>query len=92
LRSISVKAEKNDVRCPADIDLIKEIIRRGYPIPIGSKAEPDEISARQGSSLAALLLGGNYCWNFNDGSESIHTSSNFIFNPESVRGQSAPLG
>jgi len=80
LRSISVKSEKDDVKCADDIDLIKEIIQRGYPVPIESKAEPDEISARQGSSLAALLLGGNYCWNFNDGRESIHASSNFIFN------------
>jgi len=56
---------------PDDNELLNEISGQGYPV--FSDADPMEISASQGSSLAALLLGGNYCWNFSDGSQSINS-------------------
>jgi len=79
LRSISIKSEMNEGKISNDNNLLKEICRRGYPVPAGFTVKPDEISIRQGSSLAALLLGGNYCWNLGDGSESINVSENNIY-------------
>jgi len=79
LRSIHVNSEQNTNTIQNDADLIEEIYRRGYPAPTSSASQIDEISARQGSSLAALLLGGNYNWNFGNGSESICTSGNVIY-------------
>lgn len=76
LRSTSV-ADSNT--SPDDEDLLVEIRRRGYPMPIESAAESVEISARQGSSLAALLLGGGYCWNIGDGIRSINSSNSSFF-------------
>jgi len=69
---------------PDDQDLLIEIRRRGYPMPVESMAEPVEISARQGSSLAALLLGGGYRWNAGDGTRSINSSetSSFELRPD----------
>tara|TARA_R110001583_G_C5668565_1_gene410447 strand:- start:1601 stop:2779 length:1179 start_codon:yes stop_codon:yes gene_type:complete len=60
---------------PDDAALLTEIKRRGYPQPTGSEVDPKEISARQGSSLAALLLGGNYRWNMGDGTTSINSEN-----------------
>jgi hypothetical protein len=57
----------------ADKDLIDEISRQGFPIAEESVIDPVEISARQGSSFAALLLGGGYRWNSGDGTQSINS-------------------
>lgn len=57
----------------SDKELILEIRRRGYPRPSEPMVEPVEVSARQGSSLAALLLGGEYHWNSGDGTLSINS-------------------
>ncbi len=57
-----------------DKELILEIRRRGYPRPSEPTVEPVEISARQGSSLATLLLGGEYHWNSGDGMLGIHSA------------------
>lgn len=58
-----------------DEDLLVEIRRRGYPVPVERTEEPVEISARQGSSLAALLLGGGYRWNNGNGTQSINSAN-----------------
>lgn len=50
--------------------LLAEIRRRGFPK--ATEAVPAEISAKQGSSLAALLLLGEYQWNMGDGTKSIN--------------------
>jgi beta-lactamase superfamily II metal-dependent hydrolase len=57
-----------------DKDLLVEIARRGYPNPTEQDVQSEEISARQGSSLAALLLGGDYKWNMGDGTRSINST------------------
>jgi beta-lactamase superfamily II metal-dependent hydrolase len=64
---------------PDDESLLAEIRRRGYPLPTDAMVEPNEISIRQGSSLAALLLGGGYCWNTGDGTQSINSSDTSLF-------------
>lgn len=69
-----------------DKDLLSEIQRRGYPLPAGAEVEPVEISARQGSSLAALLLGGEYFWNASNGTQSINSEEAPTLNlPEDIR-------
>ena len=55
-----------------DLELLAEIKRRGFPKPNGGEVDKSEISARQGSSLAALLLSGNYRWNMGQGNQSIN--------------------
>lgn len=63
----------NDVAIrPADQLILDAIKRRGHPaqvciLPSG----PNEISARQGSSLASLIHRGGYRWNDHDGATSI---------------------
>ena len=74
LRSLTLKTVEDSNTSPDDKDILLEINRRGYPIPSGPVIEPAEISARQGSSLAALLLGGGYRWNIGDGTQSINSS------------------
>ena len=74
LRSLSSTTDAYDNQSADDKDLLTEILRRGYPMPVGEdEVEPVEISARQGSSLAALLLGGGYCWNIGKGMQSINS-------------------
>jgi hypothetical protein len=74
LRSLPVTAVTDDNSNPDDEDLLAEIRRRGYPMPTEHVVESVEISARQGSSLAALLLGGDYRWNTGNGTQSINST------------------
>lgn len=54
-----------------DLTLLKEISNIGFH---SNEVDNDlEISAKQGSTLAALLLGGSYKWNLSNGSNSINT-------------------
>ncbi|WP_095129142.1 AVAST type 1 anti-phage system MBL fold metallo-hydrolase Avs1a [Pseudomonas sp. Irchel s3h14] len=64
--------------------MLESIRKRGYPKPVASDARPQEISARQGSSLANLLRIGGYNWNLGDGTQLIST-----FNTPSVELHSA---
>jgi beta-lactamase superfamily II metal-dependent hydrolase len=75
LRSFGSTAEATGNLTVDDKDLLSEIRRRGYPMPAGVEVEPAEISARQGSSLAALLLGGDYFWNAGNGTQSINSEA-----------------
>ncbi len=52
-------------------EIIKGIIKRGFPSLESNKLS--EISAKQGSSLAARLASGNYNWNEGAGLTSINT-------------------
>jgi len=79
LRSFAFTTKADGNTTPDDEDLLVEIRRRGYPIPAESITEPFEISARQGSSLAALLLEGGYRWNTGDGTRSINCSETSLF-------------
>ena len=54
-----------------DISLIEEIRTRGYPPPAPNTVSEQEISARQGNSLAKLLQDGGYKWNTSDGTLAI---------------------
>lgn len=48
-----------------DDEIVAEIRRRGFPLPVNPN--PAEVSARQGSSLAAVLFDNKYRWNGGDG-------------------------
>lgn len=50
-----------------DRDILMHIRDAGYPTPPTLEDNPSEISARQGSSLAVLLLRGKYRWNGGSG-------------------------
>lgn len=63
-----------------DQDILNEICSRGFLLPQNSQSFNQEISARQGSSLAAYLLSGNYTWNNGDGWHSINSSIRKEFN------------
>jgi len=54
-----------------DLALLREIRLRGYPPPDSAINLEQEISARQGNSLAQLLHKGGYQWNTFDGTLSI---------------------
>ena len=79
LRSLAFSTVADSDTTPDDEDLLVEIRRRGYPMPVEPVVEPVEISARQGSSLAALLLGGGYRWNTGDGTRSINSAETSLF-------------
>jgi len=84
LRSLGFMPVADDNLLSDDKDLLVEIQRQGYPMPIALDTEPVEISARQGSSLAALLLGGGYQWNTENGTQSINSTNTpfFEFRPD----------
>ena len=52
---------------PDDLVLLREIRHRGYPAPRAANNSGQEISARQGNSLAQLLHDGGYRWNTHAG-------------------------
>ena len=56
---------------PDDLALLREIRLRGYTLPDAGNNPGQEISARQGNSLAQLLRDGGYQWNTHDGAISI---------------------
>lgn len=86
LRSLGSTTEATGNLTVDDNDLLSEIRSRGYPMPAGAEVEPAEISARQGSSLAALLLGGNYFWNAGNGMQSINSEESPTLKlPEDIR-------
>jgi len=78
-RSLAFTSVAGGNTTAADEDLLVEIRRRGYPMPVEPVVEPVEISARQGSSLAALLLRGGYHWNTGDGTRSINSTETSLF-------------
>jgi len=84
LRSFGLKTETDENMSPDDEELLVEIRRMGYPMSAGTEVDAIEISAKQGSSLAALLLGGGYRWNTRDGTKSITSSeaSHLEFRPD----------
>jgi len=67
LRSLVVPTKGFPAYGTDDAALLNEIRRRGYNPPASATDLPQEISARQGSSLAELLRKGGYRWNTHDG-------------------------
>lgn len=55
-----------------NLELVTDISHQGYPA--SPECSPEEVSARQGSSLAALLLDGKYRWNDTNGNNSINST------------------
>lgn len=70
LRSIT-SVKHTSPTAGTDQAILSVIRARGYPNGFSASSSAHEISGRQGSSLAALLHGGNYLWNGSDGSVSI---------------------
>jgi len=66
LNSATADKLRND-----DLELLNEISLQGYSASAEPVSDQEEISASQGSSLAALLLGGGFKWNGANGSTSI---------------------
>ncbi|MCD9554655.1 MBL fold metallo-hydrolase, partial [Photobacterium carnosum] len=56
---------------PEDLEVINAINKRGHPKEFNPSPNFNEISARQGSTLAALIKSGGYVWNRTDGTQSI---------------------
>jgi len=79
LQSLAVPTETDGNAVPDDEDLLAEILRRGYPMSTEPVVKSVEISARQGSSLAVLLLGEGYRWNAGDGTRSINSADTSLF-------------
>jgi hypothetical protein len=71
LRSLVAPTKGQTALRPNDLALLREIRRRGYPPPTSMTNLGQEISARQGSSLAQLLRAGGYRWNTCDGTLSV---------------------
>jgi hypothetical protein len=74
LRNLTLSAGKSGGLSPNDRDLLLEIGRQGYSVKPSQPVGGSEISARQGSSLAALLLGGDYNWNNGNGLTTIEST------------------
>lgn len=76
LRSIPVPSNRTRRELSRDDDrLINEIRRRGFTLSNESSRPDEEIGAKQGSSLAALLLKGGYAWNESIGRSAIDSST-----------------
>ena len=67
LRSLMAPSKREVTRRADDINLLREIRSRGHPQPNAANISDQEISARQGNSLANLLRDGNYRWNTDTG-------------------------
>lgn len=84
LRSIPASSSRvSRVLSYDDNLLIDDICKRGFPLSNDAPKLSEEISARQGSSLASLLLKGGYDWNGSDGRRAIDTSiGEFTLGPD----------
>nr|WP_240915915.1 AVAST type 1 anti-phage system MBL fold metallo-hydrolase Avs1a [Pseudoalteromonas sp. Z1A2] len=59
------------------LEILKSFIRRGHPKNLIAETEQvEEISARQGSTLATLINKGRYCWNEKHGLKNICVEEN----------------
>ena len=67
LRSLVAPTEGQAAMRRDDLALLRDIRLRGYPQPDAANNQEQEISARQGSSLAQLLRDGGYQWNTHAG-------------------------
>lgn len=83
LRSIPFQRSLKELS-KQDKQIIKGLARIGFPKPSGTSLLANEISGQQGSSLAALLLAGNYHWNNCDGKQSITSDTPSIRLSEDV--------
>ena len=76
LRSMPVPSSRPRRELSRDDDsLIYEIRRMGFTLSHEPSRPDEEIGAKQGSSLAALLLKGGYTWNESTGRSAIDSST-----------------
>lgn len=76
LRSLTLPCE-SEIPFEA-LEVIEAINRRGHPKESRQEtAAVEEISARQGSTLASLIHAGKYTWNDCDGTKSISVNNNW---------------
>lgn len=76
LRSMPAPSRRTRKELSHDDDtLIYEIRRMGFTLSHESSRPDEEIGAKQGSSLAALLLKGGYTWNESTGRSAIDSST-----------------
>jgi len=71
LRSLMAPKEGEAEMRTDDLALLREIRLRGFPLEDAPNNSEQEISARQGSSLAQLLRDGGYSWNTGTGAISV---------------------
>jgi hypothetical protein len=74
LRSITTESQASPPLRDKESAVISEIRSIGFPNGSAS-TDTEEVSAQQGSSLAALLLGGGYRWNGDNGKLSVCQNS-----------------
>ncbi len=67
LRSLIAPSKGQATMRRDDVALLRDIRLRGYPQPTAANNKEQEISARQGSSLAQMLCDGGYQWNTHTG-------------------------
>lgn len=82
LRSITGLGPTDATSTRADQEVLSAICSAGFDTSTGDQNNIQEISGRQGSSLAALLRGGHYMWNGETGKISICTNTP----PQSIAG------
>ena len=68
LRSLTTRSETLDLE--KNLSLLQSINERGHP-ELDTDSNAEEISARQGCTLATLINKGNYLWNNGNGTTSI---------------------
>lgn len=69
LRSLTTQSMSVDLK--NNSRLLQSINERGHPQELDTDSNAEEISARQGSTLASLIHSGGYPWNGGDGTTSI---------------------
>ena len=75
LRSLTSRHESKIQ--PEDFELLNAIRRRGHPASAKQSGTGlEEISAKQGSTLASLIHSGGYLWNGDDGTKTVSLESN----------------
>jgi len=67
LRALMAPRDGQTIMRPDDLALVREIRQRGYPPLAAANNSEQEISARQGNSLAQLLHDQGYRWNTHSG-------------------------
>jgi len=67
LRSLNAPTEEHTEISPDDLAILWELRQVGYPLPDEARNTEQEISVRQGNSLAQLLHAGGYQWNTSTG-------------------------
>jgi len=71
LGSLALPGLRDPELSQGDKEILQNIRHRGFAADSAPAMAQEDISALQGSSLAAYLRGGEYCWNFGEGRQAI---------------------